>query len=288
MIITGCSSSPDYCLEIVKDEVRTLRQAMCYMIKVTFIVPIMLFMASAGFTQDSVTDRPLQKRGFYVSAGWHRAWYTRSTIEFRNDTYNYNFRINKARGIDDNDLNIGKGIDAPQWSVRGGYFFRSGWGIEISYDHAKYILEQGQTVRMLGDIQRQYYNRDTTINPLFIKYEHTDGANYYMLSLLKKIPLEKDETGNRFDWLVKAGAGPVIPRTNSWIMGRHYDDKYHLSGYVIGLENSLRYEIIKNFFAEISLKTVFANYTDVLIHDEGSAHQKWGSGLLLFTISYGK
>lgn len=254
--------------------------------KVQYITLFLLLQVFNGYSQDTLAPKPVEKGKFYISAGWHRAWYTRSTIEFRNPASNYDFKILKAKAVDDNDLNIGQGIDAPQWSIRAGYFFRSGWGIELSYDHAKYILSNGQKVRLVGNIGQQYYDRDTTIHPGFISYEHTDGANYYMLSLVRLKNLKTGDAKKRLDWLVKAGAGPVIPRTSSRILGMHYDERYHLSGYVLGLENSLRQELIKNIFAEISLKTVFASFKDVLLHGSGKANQKWGSALLLFTITY--
>ncbi len=254
--------------------------------KGAYISLILHLLAFTVYSQDTLFPQPVEKGKFYVTAGWHRAWYTRSTIQFRNPVSNYDFKILKAKAVDDNDLNIGQGIDAPQWSFRAGYFLRSGWGIEISYDHAKYILSNGQRVRMVGNIGQQYYDRDTTINPGFISYEHTDGANYYMLSLVRLKNLKNGNAGKRLEWVAKAGAGPVIPRTNSRILGMHYDERYHISGYVLGLENSLRQELINNIFAEISLKTVFASFKDVLLYGGGKANQKWGSALLLFTITY--
>jgi len=229
------------------------------------------------------------KGWFYGSYGWHRIYYTRSTIHFRNNKeMNYDFKLVKARGRDDNDLNIGKGIDAPQWSLRFGFLFnhKKGWGIEWSYDHAKYVLRQGQQVRLKGNINGQYFDRDTLINPDFIEYEHTDGANYYMLNLVKRNNLHISARGRRLDFLYKAGAGLVIPRTESRIMGWHYNEHYHISGWLAGLEGTLRYEWLKNFFAELSAKGVYASYPDVLLYGGGRASQNWCSFQYLFTVAY--
>jgi hypothetical protein len=231
----------------------------------------------------------LIKGWFYGSFGWHRIYYTHSTIYFRNNNeLNYDFKLIRAKARDDNDLNIGKGIDAPQWSLRFGYLFnhQKGWGIEWSYDHAKYVLRQGQQVRLKGNINGQYFDRDTLIHPDFIEYEHTDGANYYMLNLVKRILLHSNKKGRQLDILNKAGAGLVIPRTDSRILGWHYNEHYHVSGWLAGMESTLRYELLKNFFAELSAKLVYARYSDVLLSGGGRANQNWWSFQYLFTAGY--
>lgn len=229
------------------------------------------------------------KGWFYGSFGWHRIYYTPSTIHFKNNkSQQYDFRIIRARAVDDNDLNIGQGIDAPQWSLRFGFLFnnKKGWGIEWSYDHAKYIINQGQRIRLQGNISGQPYNTDTMIHPSFIEYEHTDGANYYMLNLVKRNNLFTSKKNRHTDWLLKAGAGIVIPRTESRIMGAYYNEHYHISGWLAGAEGSLRQELLKNFFTELSVKAVYADYRDVLLGGGGRASQNWWSFQYLFTVAY--
>ena len=229
------------------------------------------------------------KGWLYGSFGWHRIYYTNSTIRFQSKkTADYDFRLIKAKAIDDNDIRVGRGIDAPQWSLRFGYINqRKSWGIELNYDHAKYLLKRGQTVRIQGTINGIYYNKDTVIDPDFLQYEHTDGANYYMLNFLKRQKLSKDSREkHELDILFKAGAGLVIPRTESRIMGNSYNEHYHISGYVAGIESSLRYEPVRNIFAELSVKGVFARYSDVLLYGNGRASQQWWSGQWLFTLAY--
>lgn len=245
--------------------------------------------SSSDFSLTAKKNKEI-KGWFYGSFGWHRIYYTRSTIDFENKkTADFDFRLIKARAADDNDLRVGKGIDAPQWSLRFGCILnrKTQWGIEWSYDHAKYILKQGQRLRIDGYINGYHYSQDTTINKDFIEYEHTDGANYYMMNFLVKKNLRKNIAGRHaFDLLIKAGAGMVIPRTDSRIMGNHYNEHYHISGYVTGVETGLRYEFIKNIFAELSAKGVYANYSDVLLFGGGRASQQWLSGQYLFTLAY--
>lgn len=60
--------------------------------------------------------------------------------------------------------------------------------------------------------------------------------------------------------LLKAGAGPVIPKTNSTIMGKHRDDKYKISGFVVALEGGLLYDVSGLLFVEANVKGAYADY----------------------------
>lgn len=221
------------------------------------------------------------KGSFYFSYGAHRIFYTRSTIHFKdNETANYDFSLINAKGVDDKNLWYSKDHTAPQFSIRVGYYFNnsSDLGIELNYDHAKYILQQGQKVRVQGTINGVRYNQDTILSPNFVKYEHTDGANFYMVNLLKRMNFLQSK--NEKHWLslvVKPGIGFVLPRTNSRVVGLHRDDSYHVAGYIAGMESGLRYDFLKNFFAELTLKGAYANYNDVLLYKNGRASQDWWS-----------
>ena len=234
--------------------------------------------------------KPTNNNSVYFNFGWHRIFYTNSTIHFQDhQTANYDFKLIKAKAIDDNDLQIGKHVDAPQFSVKLGLFFKKDPdnGIEISFDHAKYILKQWQQVHLLGTIDDVYYNKDTILAPYFVKYEHTDGANYYMVNFVKRKQLLQSKNGkHELDLLLKPGAGIVRPRTESTIMGKHANKRYHVSGYVAGLESGLRATVFKNILAEITCKGAYANYYDVLLVGDGKASQHWWSFQYLFLIGY--
>lgn len=262
------------------------------------ILCAVFFSVCSGRSQQASGDSPYNfpdnkkssKGSLYFTFGWHRIYYTNSTIHFRdNQTANFDFYLIKAKAIDDNDLNIGQHIDAPQFSVRIGYFFNhsSHTGIELNYDHAKYILKPWQLVHLRGIINGKSYDTDTLLNPNFVSYEHTDGANYYMLNFIKKKDLlQSKNRQHELSLVVKPGAGIVIPRTESSIMGRHTNNRYHISGYLAGLESGLRYEFFKNFLAELTLKGVYANYNDVLLYGKGRASQHWWSFQWIFVIGY--
>jgi hypothetical protein len=253
----------------------------------------LLFFTSlaAQLPEPFLSSRKKPKQGsLYFTFGWHRIYYTRSTIHFKDtETGNYDFELVKARAKDDNDLNIRDGEDAPQFSFRFGYIFNrsKGLGIEFNFDHAKYLVVQGQKVRVKGMINDVFYEQDTLLNRSFVKYEHTDGANYYLLNFVKNKDLWQSKNGRHsLGWIIKPGAGLVIPRTQSRILGKSRDDKYHVAGYLFAAESGLRYVFFKHGIAEITCKGAYANYNDVLLYGEGRASQQWWSFQYLFIVGF--
>jgi hypothetical protein len=251
-----------------------------------FVFVVFLVWASSLKPQTKAALEP----SIYASFGWHRIFYTNSTIRFQDrTTSNYDFSILKAKGVDDNDIQIGKGIESPQFTIKLGYFFRKHphSGIELSYDHAKYVLVTNQRIHLQGSINNVYYDRDTILNSDFIEYEHTDGVNYYMLSFIKRKSIGPLRTKNhRAEWMIKPGGGLLIPRSETRMMGSHRNDKYHISGYVFGIESGIRFETARNLFAETGIKFAYARFTDVLLFGSGRAKQSWGSFQYLFLLTY--
>jgi hypothetical protein len=256
-------------------------------------IPFLFFLLGAlpVVAQDHDSDKNLKPgAGIYACFGAHRVFFTKSDIHFRDhQTADYDFTILKARAKDDNSFNLGKGIDAPQYSIRLGYYFRNrpDIGVEVAYDHAKYIIVQNQQAHIRGEINGVEFDKDSVIGKDFVEYEHTDGANYLMVNFLKrKNILASANHQHLLSVVIKPGIGIVIPRTYSRIMYNKRNDRYHVSGYVAGVEGALRYDLRGIVFAEAAMKTVFANYNDVTLYGAGKASQKWGSLQIILSIGY--
>jgi hypothetical protein len=188
-----------------------------------------------------------------------------------------------VRGKDDQGVRFDNG--APQYSYELGYYnHKKNWGVEFNFDHIKYYVRPFQLVAMQGSINNQAYDTDTLLTPDFLHLEHSDGGNYALLKIVHWRPLLQDAAQKKvLNLVLKAGAGPVIPKTNSTIMGKHRDDKYHISGYVIALEGGLRYSFSRFLFCQASAKGAYADYSRFLIAD-GCGSQRWLSlhlGLLV-------
>lgn len=241
-----------------------------------WLLLIVFFASYLSCAAQSRNNKKHDKSGrFYLAAGTNWSFFSRSDIHLRSAVPpTFDFTLYNVRGKDDGGVNFHNG--APQYSYVLGYYSHiKNWGIEYNFDHIKYYMEQNQRVRMQGVIHSEHYNTDTLLVPSFVTLEHTDGANYALLKLVKWIPLfYSNGQIPTLHLILKGGTGPVIPKTNSTILGKHRDDRYKIAGYVIALEGGLRYSFSKFLFAEGGVKGAYADYSNFLIAD-GKGSQRW-------------
>jgi hypothetical protein len=255
------------------------------------VMPVLLCLVLAGvktFAQDVITEVKKEKKlkgAFYLTWGYHRDAYSRSTIHFKDQTTdNYDFTFTKAKAKDKPDTEnfFRTPLTVPQYVLNVGYFFndKHNLGIEFSWDHLKYVVIDNQVMHVKGNLRGQYVDQDMLVTPDFVHFEHTNGNNYAMVSLVKRMNLMH---GNRFhslNVLFKGGLGGLVPRTDSSIMGSHDDGPFRLSGFVIGASTNIRYNILQYFYLEAGVKGAFADYTDVKLLNEGRASHHF------FSIQY--
>jgi hypothetical protein len=230
-------------------------------------------MLPAALAQNNTTGINTSKGVLYMGFGTNLSYYSPSTISFK--TSNADFTLEKVRAKDDRGLNFDGG-GAAQYSYQVGYYFKKkNFGIEFNFDHIKYFARQNQVVRIKGTIEGKKLNTDTAMADIVQNFEHSDGGNYALFNFVKWKNLAASQNKkNILDLVLKAGIGPVIPKTNSTVMGRHYDDRYKISGYVVALEGGLRYHFLKHFYIAPSLKGAYANYSNFVIAD-GRGNQHW-------------
>lgn len=218
---------------------------------------------------------------FYFALGSHVAAYTRSDIHLKSNVPpSFDFVLQKVKARDDQFLRSTGG--AMQYDYQFGYYFKKkNFGIEYNFDHIKYFARHDQTVRTVGTINGEKVDADLPITTYVQNFEHSNGGNYVLLNFVKWKDLVASKDQKRvLNLMWKAGGGIVLPKTNSTIMNKHRDDTYNIAGYVVALEGGLRYNFLKNFFIESSVKGAFANYAHILIAD-GSGRQHWFSGQFL-------
>lgn len=219
----------------------------------------------------------------YLTWGYHRDAYTRSDIRFKDSqTDNYDFKFYHARAKDQVDTRnfLHTPLTVPQYVLNVGIIFkdRNGWGLEFSWDHLKYVVRDNQLMHVKGMIREEYIDRDSVVTPAFVHFEHTNGNNYAMISVVKQETLVSSRDGNHvLSVLVKTGAGGLVPKTDSTIMGNHNDGPFQLSGFVIGSSVNLRYNIYKYFYLETTIKGAFADYTHAKLYEKGYAQHTFFS-----------
>lgn len=225
------------------------------------------------------------KKGiFYFAAGTHKIFYTKSDIRLTgqgNPVFDLSFKNIKAK----DDFFLKGNGGAPQYDYKFGYYFnRKKFGLEFNFDHVKYFVKKDQVVKTEGTLNGQKIDDDIPITTYIQNFEHSDGANYALLHLVKWLNLSRrNRDGNALLLEWKAGVGAVVPKTNSTIMGKHWDDQYKIAGYVMDIEAGLRYQFLKNFFVEPSFKAAYANYRRFLIAD-GHGSQKWLSAQFILAV----
>lgn len=224
---------------------------------------------SAAFSFNTKTKN---KGTYYIAWGYNKDYYTKTDVHVHDD-------VNKTMDFTLYDMTA---RDHPQWQdifrVQPSipqYGYRMGYwapwngklghfGVELNFDHAKYIVNDNQTVHLKGNIYGKEYDTDTLVTSEgFLHLEHTDGANFLMLNIMYRRQL-LDKKFIRSFWMVKAGAGMVIPRSDVTLFGMRWNHCFHVAGQVAGIETGLRTEFFKYFFLETTIKGAYANYANVL------------------------
>ena len=273
--------------------------------KIILCIAFLLFTGLAFGQTDSTQSNvkhPKRKGSFYFLWGYTRASFSKSTIHFSCNTnkfypetgryHDYDFTIYDAKAKDRPDFDNIKdviNVTIPQFVGRIGYYFnnKSDCGIEINFDHTKYVVTDYQRVRVKGTFNGGYVDKDTTLNPNnFLHYEHSDGANFLMINFVKRWKLYEPSKNFNIGLVAKPGAGVVIPRTDVTIYGTEVNNRWNLAGWIIGVEGGIRVEFLKHGVFEFVGKGSYADYRRgyILGAGQGRSHHHFFTAQLTGTI----
>lgn len=242
------------------------------------------------FGQDSLKFN--HETGFYFSWGYNKDYFSKSDIHYSNSgSDNYNFKILDCKAVDRPGFKniFNSDISIPQYVYRLGYYFKKKkqFGVEINFDHAKYIVTDNQTLRVKGEIRGRSIDKDTLVTNEFVHLEHTNGANYLMANFLYRIQLfELKKNHNALTLIFKTGLGTVIPKTDVTFMGKRIDNKFHVAGFIAGEEIALRYNIYKGLITEFSSKNAYANYFNAIGVGTARVSHSFFTTMLVLTLGY--
>lgn len=255
------------------------------------LLAILLFQTQLVSAQ--LYERPVLT-GMYFQWGYNRDKYSKSDLHFKNGS-KYDFTVYNAAAGDQPNFNAFKehplDITIPQNVYRIGFYLnkKRTHAIEINYDHAKYVVADNQTLRIKGNINGEDIDKDTLIKRYFIHFEHTNGANFYLVNYVGIHDLLRNKKNTRLmaSAVWKLGAGVVIPKSDVILFGKQLDNKFHLAGYILGAEAGLRFYPLKKWFLEATGKGGFANYLNVLTTEaQGRAHHHFYYGEIIGTVGY--
>ncbi|NJB81660.1 hypothetical protein [Wenyingzhuangia aestuarii] len=244
-----------------------------------------LFLLMALFTVViQAQETKLKNKGkFYAYWGWNRAAYSSSDITFKGDDYNFTLKdvvaTDKQIPFSANKyLNPGN-VTLPQTNTAIGYFFSENYSIVLGLDHMKYVTVQDQWLTIDGEIDPSYgvVGANGAVSPFvnngikqtedFLQFEHTDGLNYIHLSVNRFDDISSSfgiQTENFVINLTEGlGAGFLLPKTNSTLLGKERHDDFHVSGYGMHAQLGFNFVIYKHFFIQTDLRAGYINMSDI-------------------------
>lgn len=237
-------------------------------------------------------------KGMYFQWGYNTEWYTKSNIHFKMSNGN-DFILHNAKAHDQPDISAVKTattqISIPQYNYRIGFYLNRTHtkAIELNFDHAKYVVTDGQTVRVTGTIDNKQVDADMVMDGnTFLHFEHTDGANWLHINYVQQHELlpVKNHSRTLISYIWKAGAGINIPRTDFTWRGDELNNAFHIAGYNIGAEGGVRIFPFKKFFVEGTAKTGFVHYLNALADTKTTsgnrASHHFGYFELIATLGY--
>ncbi len=227
---------------------------------------------------------------FYISWGYNKEWYTRSSIRVKQPGLDNDYSMESVQAHDRPGWNedfFHKELTIPQYNYRIGYFFneKQNFAIEINFDHTKYIVREGQTIRVKGRMQGSSVDKDISFTQADgFYYFLNNGANFLLFNLVRKFSLYA--TPNRYlkvDLLAKAGIGPVIPHVENALFGDANAPGFQLGGWNTGLETALKVSIMKYAYLEFAQKVDYARYSHLNVY-KGRAKQSFGTYELILSL----
>jgi hypothetical protein len=251
-----------------------------------FILTLIGLITLPSYAQNEAPKDKTNKGRIYAFWGWNRSWYTNSDMHFSGD--NYDFKLNDVKAFDrqseyglDPYFNPTR-ITIPQTNLRIGYFINDKIDISIGVDHMKYIMRNGQTVNITGNINDNtkydgVYNNDEILLDLdFLIFEHSDGLNYLNVEitrnddLLKLLKINMNPDKVQINTLFGFGLGPLMPKTNATLWNNARNDEFHFAGYGFAAKVGLNVSFFKYFFLRSELKEGFIDMSDILTSPDPS------------------
>lgn len=240
-----------------------------------------------GDSLKSKSPKP-QKGHFYFAFGYNKNYYSSSDIRVHDESGDYNFTLYDMKARDHTHFNelLRVAISIPQYGYRMGYWFPNAkFGVEIKFDHPKYIVDNNQTVHLRGNINGKFYDTDTLVTDHFLHLEHTDGANFLMVNFMYRFNFYSSRYVN-VSAVAKYGVGIVVPRSDVTLFGQRWNHCFHNAGQVTGAELGIRTEFFRYFFIETSVKGVFANFNKVLAVDDVLISHRFWDGMILMDAGF--
>lgn len=238
-----------------------------------FYCAALLLLGSAFYSKPACAQAS-SKGDIFIYWGWNRDAYTKSSIRFYGDDYDFKIKDAVAK---DKPEHFGydpflrpKKITIPQTNFKAGYFIKDNLSFSFGVDHMKYVVVQNQEIAVDGYINKPnspyagvYDNTTLPLKTNFLTFEHTDGLNYLNLELNHFTPL-KLKSGWKvkhleLTWVKGAGIGVMLPKTNSKLLENPRNDDFHVAGLGCDIKTGINLKIWRYFMLRTEVKGGYIN-----------------------------
>ncbi|MFC2355712.1 MAG: hypothetical protein ACFNLQ_09685 [Capnocytophaga ochracea] len=248
--------------------------------KKNFITMLLGISTLTTFAQNASTERYTthNKGKFFLYWGGNRAYYTNSDITFSGNNYNFTIKdveaVDKPKGWHIDYINPLR-MTIPQTNFHIGYHISDHYTISAGVDHMKYVMKNGQTVKMNGYINGSntshdgtYNNTDKLLSEDFLTFEHTDGLNYVVVEGARIDDISRLFGIRNTDILQVnltegLGFGALYPKTNTKLLNKERYDEFHIAGTGVNAKAGLHLTFFKYFLIIGELKGGYINMYDV-------------------------
>ncbi len=260
----------------------------------------------------SFSQQTNKKGSYYLTWGYNRSSYANSDIRFVGPGYDFTLLDAKASDaptpLSEFKTYVDPGLlSIPQFNFHAGYFIKDNLSISIGWDHMKYVVNDGQTVKVNGKIDAQasipainvdkdyvgtFNQTPLVLDPVkFVHLEHTDGYNYASVELEHYNSLFQSPKGRfAIDWMQGVGIGALVPRSDVHVFGVGQNNFWNLAGGGASLKTGLKFNLSKLLFFETTVKTGATKLIDIhttgrsVDHAEQAIYFAEFYGALGFTI----
>jgi hypothetical protein len=233
---------------------------------------------------------------FYFSWGYNTEWYTHSNVNVSQPSLGNSFTFEDVKGADHpgwNEQFFTKAITIPQYNYRIGYIFnkKKGLGVEINFDHTKWIFGDNQMVHVKGKMNNSPFDgqvlfADSVAGSDSSSYHYlNNGANFLLFNIVKRWHIYTNKKGTiLIDGFGKFGIGPLVPHVQvKYFEQPQNDPHFQIGGWNMGVEGTIRATFFHYVYLEYANKLDYARYSGLKIY-QGTAKQAFGTYEMILNL----
>jgi len=230
--------------------------------------------------QGAAPAQPAPKAGasgrqYFFSWGYNGDNYAKADMHFSQPSLGNDFTMSGVQARDSKTWTnlFEHGLFVPQYNMRIGMFFNEKWGVELALDHVKWIVKDGQVVRMSGTRNGASVDTDVTLTPDVLEYQLNNGANPIFINLIRRWQMAgRPGHFGHLTFMAKAGGGFAVPHTENKLFGEPNEAGFQFfQAWNVDAAAAVRIHLYRPLYFEFEDKLLYARYFGVNIA-EGTAN----------------